>query len=136
MSKITNAELNEALSGFTGDLERYRNFLGLLFTPGVKCLAEKAGAYWLIDAIASHQTAKLDQKCDGFQVWLLTKNAKGKGCTLDCYTDIAENKPDAKLRVVRQKIEYTDFPLEPGQSFRLWVEGIGKEKTLLLPSEH
>ncbi|MEZ6069474.1 MAG: hypothetical protein R3C10_04190 [Pirellulales bacterium] len=50
------AELLAELAHFTGDCERYQHGLNrsLIYTPGVQHLAEKAGAYWLIDAIASH----------------------------------------------------------------------------------
>ena len=46
--------LNE-LQYFSGNLERWRHPLirRLIYTPGVKHLAERAGSYWLIDAIAS-----------------------------------------------------------------------------------
>jgi len=41
---------------FTGDYIRYSHPLNrkIIYTPGVRYLAEKAGAHWLIDAIASY----------------------------------------------------------------------------------
>jgi len=49
---LTHAELRQ----FTGDLDRYRHGFNrrVIYTPGMKHLAERAGAYWLIDAIASY----------------------------------------------------------------------------------
>ena len=45
---------HEDLRQFTGDLERYRTpNRSVIYTPGIAYLAEHAGAYWLIDAIAS-----------------------------------------------------------------------------------
>jgi hypothetical protein len=35
--------------------------------------------------------------------------------------------------VVTQEIVYTDFPCG---TFTLWVEGSGRERVLLLPSQH
>jgi hypothetical protein len=35
--------------------------------------------------------------------------------------------------ITSQKLEYTDFPTG---EFKLWIEGTGRERVLLLPSEH
>ena len=49
-------ELLGELGQFTGDLQRYRHWTrALIYTPGVKHLAERAEAYWLIDLVASWQ---------------------------------------------------------------------------------
>ncbi|MEL7089572.1 MAG: DUF6876 family protein [Planctomycetota bacterium] len=44
------------LRRFTGDDIRYRHELNpsVIYTPGVRYLAEQGQAYWLIDAIASY----------------------------------------------------------------------------------
>src|SRR4051812_41662255 len=59
------------LAQFTGTTQYFKNWLGLLFTEGVKHLADQAGAYWLVDAIASWQpeASKIDRE---FQLWELT----------------------------------------------------------------
>src|SRR5690606_36125280 len=50
-------ELQARLQRFTGSETFYTHFTGrLIYTEGVQYLAEHAGAYWLIDAIASWQT--------------------------------------------------------------------------------
>jgi hypothetical protein len=97
----------------------------LNFTKGVHVLAEKGGAYWLIDAIASHQIDKRlvrSQRLREFQLWELKVHAD-RSCTLTCRGD-SNDKP-----VITQEIEYTDFPLD---EITLYVEG----DVLLLPSEH
>ena len=43
------------LAQFIGTSQYYRHNLGLLYTDGVKYVADRGGAYWLIDAIASWQ---------------------------------------------------------------------------------
>ena len=50
--RLTHADLRH----FSGDLERYFHPLNrnVLYTPGVKYVAEVGQAYWLIDAIASY----------------------------------------------------------------------------------
>ena len=94
----------------------------LLVTPGVKELADDHGAYWLIDAIASHQTAKLDQQCDGFQLWELTVQDDASA-TLTCRRD--KNEPAA----VEQAIPFTDYPRK---HLKLYV----CDNVLMLPEEY
>lgn len=89
---------------------------GTTYSDGVKYVAEKAGAYWLIDAIMSHQSAKVKAACDGFQHWKLTKNKTGSGAKLVC-SDGGKDGNKARA-VVTQRIEFTDFPL-PGIEFYL-----------------
>jgi Family of unknown function (DUF6876) len=49
-STLTHANLRQ----FTGDLERFWHSLApeVIYTPGVKFVAESGSAYWLIDEIA------------------------------------------------------------------------------------
>tara|TARA_Y100000389_G_scaffold48812_1_gene44336 strand:+ start:1552 stop:2004 length:453 start_codon:yes stop_codon:yes gene_type:complete len=83
-----------------------------LLTDGAKYVADTFGAYWLMDAIASHtNNYKADQ---GVQFWTLRKNGKD-GCTL-----VGRN--DAGVEpFVRQTIEYTDFPTEL-MPFDIWAQ--------------
>jgi hypothetical protein len=70
--------LGSDLAQYTGTDEYHRirypwlrkNFL---LTDGTKYLADKAGAYWLIDIIASHQTNK-KVAAEEFQTWKLYVN--------------------------------------------------------------
>ncbi len=114
--------LNESdLSQFTGSETWYRHPLmrKISFTEGVKYMADKAGAFWLVDLIVSHQ---LDPKVheEPFQVWTLTVD-DGKGIVL-C-EDGNGNE------VTRQEIDHTDFPL---QKIKLWFT----DNVILLPSEY
>ena len=92
------------------------------YTDGVKFLAEKAGAFWLIDLVASYQGARLRQ--EEFQIWILTVDReKTSMAVATCQADT--NAPV----LVRQEIDHTDFPLP---SIKLWlVNG-----ALMLPSEY
>ncbi|MCK1641666.1 hypothetical protein IVA95_30015 [Bradyrhizobium sp. 157] len=58
MTKLTPADL----AHFTGTAEWYRHGLNrrMLYTDGVQYLAEKGGAYWLLDKIACLQTRTED----------------------------------------------------------------------------
>lgn len=120
-NELTIEKLKAELLGFTGTENYYKHPLGLRYTDGVKHLAELAGAYWLLDAIASWQpkASKIDEE---FQLWELTVNANRSAVL--CF------KQDSNLpAAIKQEIEYTDFPVG---SFRLYVE----QGIALLPSEH
>jgi hypothetical protein len=123
---MTGTELKELLSGYYCTENYYQHFLlrNFVYTDGVKAMAEAGSAYWLIDAIASHQ--KKAQKIGYFQLWELKKQVDGTWL-LTCRED-SGMKP-----VVSQKIEYSDFPMN---EIKLYVEGDGSRYVLLLPSEH
>ncbi|MGB3766531.1 MAG: DUF6876 family protein [Phormidesmis sp.] len=124
---MTNEALQIDLGQFTGTVQwhRWSNLTDLICTDGVKYLADEAGAYWLLDAIASHQlnpALKDSQRLQEFQVWILKVEAD-KSCQLTC----AEDSDIAP--VVIQDIEFTDFPLA---EIKLYVCG----NVILLPSEY
>ncbi|QDV79083.1 DUF6876 family protein [Botrimarina mediterranea] len=129
------ARLRDALRQFTGDLERYRHPLNrrVIYTPGVRYLAHEAGAYWLIDAIASwigshHFEAALraDPALASIHFWRLEVN-EDRRALLRAFPD-AEEPP-----FIEQAIPYSDFPLD---SADIWVGFDGANWTLYLPSEH
>lgn len=101
------AQLEAELAGFIGT-EGYTNLRypwlrqRFLLTDGVKYLADQAKAYWLMDAIASHQTSKA-VAAEEFQFWKLEVNEQ-RAAVLIC-TD-GNNK-----ELARQDIPCTDFPL-------------------------
>ena len=130
-----NARLTyEALRRFTGDFDRYRHPLNptVLYTPGVKYLAEAGQAYWLVDAIASYfegremkAAMQSDYRIRSMQFWRL-KVAAGRGL-LTAEADAGE------IPFITQEIPYTDFPLE---MVEIWAGFNGQRWTLYLPSEH
>lgn len=72
-----------------------------MYTDGVRYLAEKAGAYWLIDLVGSYQH---NLRRVPFQVWQLTVN--------DAHSALVTMREDDGLPTkVRQEIAYADFPL-------------------------
>src|SRR5487761_2479243 len=72
------ANLRASLAQFTGTEHwtRHRS-RRLLYTDGVRFLAETAKAHWLIDAIASWQT-HASVRCEPFQVWKLSRDGNGR----------------------------------------------------------
>ena len=114
-------ELETALAGFTGTENYFKFSCGLALTDGVKFLANEAKCYWLLDAIASYQgQCRRDSKLREYQFWSLT--IKGQSAELICERDAGDV-------AIRQKIDYTNFPLP---SVRIWLVG----NTVMLPSEY
>lgn len=119
MSKLTMAELRQ----FTGTETWFKHGVirSITFTEGVKYVADKAGAYWLIDEIALPQRFEARVKAEEFQVWKLTLG-EGHSAVLTC--------DDGNNRVVyRKEITFTDFPL---QEIRFYFAN----NVILLPSEY
>lgn len=118
-TKLTLADLHQ----FTGSEHWYRHWLNrkVLFTDGVKYVADEAGAYWLIDEIALAQRHDAKVKAEEFQVWKLTVRPN-KTATLSC----EDGNHNA---VFSKELTFTDFPLP---EITLWFAN----DTLYLPSEH
>ena len=102
----------------------------MIYSPGVKFVADKAEAYWLIDAIASYfmggQMAYPDSRLDTLQFWRLEVKE-------DRTARLTARADSGVEPYVIQRIEYTDFPLE---QIDIWAGFDGKYWTLYLPSEH
>ena len=111
------------LAQFTGSEHWYRHALvrSVLFTDGVKHVADAGGAYWLLDEIAFAQRYEPTVIGEAFQCWKLTVN-HDQTAVLNC--------GDGNGRVVFSKrIEYTDFPLP---EITLYFTN----NTILLPTEY
>ncbi len=113
-------ELNQGLAHFYGTENYYRHALsGLRYTDGIQYLAEKAGAHWLLDAIFSYR------RKEPFQVWKL-EVTEGKSRRTALLTMREDTNRPIK---VKQKIEFTDFPLD---EIEVWlIDGV-----LILKSEY
>jgi hypothetical protein len=93
----------------------------VLYTEGAQFVAERGGAYWLLDEIALIQPYNKAVAAKRFQVWKLTVRPD-RSATLAC--------ADGNNRIVFSKeIEFTDFPLD---EITLWFAN----NTIYLPSEH
>ena len=128
--------LEDNLAQFSGSEQWYKHFSGrLIYTDGIDYLAREAGAFWLIDAIASHQPqisriASKQQRTDilDFQIWVLRKTPQlrwPKAAKLTMHADLPGEA------IVTQIIEFTDFPLD---EITLYLEA-GEYPTLMLPGE-
>lgn len=123
----TNAKLSHSdLSQFTGTDTWYRHGLvrNVLYTDGVKFLAERAGAFWLLDKVATLQIEPR-VRAEEFQTWRLAVS-EGQKATLTC--------DDGNGNVVHsERIGWTDFPLD---EVKLYVGADGARRVVMLPSEY
>lgn len=139
------ARIESELAQHTGSETFIRHGLcrKLLFTEGVQHMRDLCNAYWLVDAIASHQTsreyrklAEKDQRLEYMAIWTLrilpADELKGlsRPAVLECWADTGDDEKP----VITQNIEYTDFPLEEIKFYaNLYTE---TEFMLMLPREY
>lgn len=109
------------LSHFTSTEQHFRHGLvrNVFYSEGVKFLADKAGAYWLLDKIATSQM-ELTIRTEPFQSWRLTVADSRGRLTCDDGNGVVLHT---------EEIDFTDFPLD---EVSIWVE----DRVMLLPSEH
>lgn len=120
--QVRQPKLDLNLEQFIGTEQYHRHGLmrNFVYTDGIKYLADKTGSYWLIDVVASYQ---LRHRNKPFQLWKIKVNKEDNSAVVTAREDKGE-KP-----FVRQKIEYTDFPLE---EFEFYVA----DGVILLKSEY
>ena len=122
---MNSNNLEQELRQFTGT-EAYTRwsalFRNFVLTDGALYLAENAGAFWLMDAVASHLGSYRDED------YVVAKFSK-KGN--EWWKLRLEDGNDNVL--AQQAIEYSDFPLD---EITLYVEFDGTNHVILLPSEH
>jgi len=119
---MTKTLTRSDLTQFSGTEQIWRHSLvrTIVYTDGVRHVAEAGEAYWLIDKIAC---AQLEPHIRGqeFQLWMLTVNA-------DLSADLTCTDGNGTT-IASETISYTDFPLP---TLKLYVTN----NTILLPSEY
>lgn len=119
---------SEDLAQFSGTVNYYRHGFGrLVLTDGAKYVADEGKAWWLIDAIASHQTKKLlsDPMLQQIQFWKLQVN-DDRSAVLIC-------ERDTNNIALTQDIPFTDFPLK---EICFYLVESDDYQVLMLPSEY
>lgn len=124
---MTPNELKDALAQFTGTEGYHRLTYAshVLFTDGVAYLAETAGAYWLMDMIASHLSSVPAEEAFVLARYAGTPGASG-------LFSLTDDEP-ANRTYGRQSVEYSDFPLD---EIKLYAVSDGIQWVVLLPSEY
>ena len=118
-ASLTEADLRQ----FTGTEQWHRHSFvhTLLYTDGVKYVAEKGGAYWLIDDIAFAQRRYKRVAAEAFQLWRLRVHPD-RTATLTCVDGNGH-------AVFTKTLTFTDFPL--AEITLYCTNGV-----ILLPSEY
>jgi hypothetical protein len=110
------------LTHFTGTEHYYRISRRHLLTDGTKYLAEMAGAFWMMDAIASHLSEI------GTGDWFVVVKVKVQDSKATMLYEDGNGNEHA-----RQDIPYTDFPMNEISIYACWD---GEHWVLMLPSEY
>ena len=118
MSKISTQDL----AHFTGTTCYYRISKQHLLTDGTHYLAEQAGCYWIMDAIASHVTEI------GTQDWFIVVRIN-----VEDHQAVMRYEDGNGRELARQAIPYTDFPLANLTLFAVWDT---EHWVIMLPSEY
>ncbi len=110
------------LTHFTGTEKYYRISRRHLLTDGTKYVAEAAGAFWMMDAVASHLSEL------GTSDWfVLVRVTVTNASAVMRYED-----GNGNVRA-QQAIPYTDFPIPEFIFYACWD---GEHWVLMLPSEY
>jgi hypothetical protein len=120
---LTNLGLDSStLAQFTGTGAYYRISRRHMLTDGTKYLAERAGCFWMMDAIASHLSEI------GTADWFVLVRVKVKNeAALMVYED-GNGQEHAS-----QEIPYTDLPLDSITLYACWDS---KNWVIMLPTEY
>ena len=131
--KLTGGQLRDALRGFICTANWYSHPLTkrLVYTDGVRHLAQICESYWLIDLIALQFLPELIKTSkDWFYSVRINVNDDQTGEVI--VTDGNSKKP-----ILTERLSYTTFP--EVKNFMLFIESMDNENNtycLLLPSEH
>ena len=118
-ASLTEADLRQ----FTGTEQWHRHSFvrTVLYTDGAKYVAEKGGAYWLLDDIAFAQRRHKRVAAEAFQLWRLRVHPD-RTATLTCEDGNGH-------AVFTKELAFTDFPL--AEITLYFTNGV-----ILLPSEY
>ena len=129
------AEIKAELAHYCGTTEVYRVAAAgkrMVYTEGVRAMAQLCGAYWLIGEIqyglSSRQMAEATSKDERLRdMVFFDLSVEDREGVLTARADSCE--PLA----YHKEVEFTDFPLD---QIDLWAQFDGERWTLMLPSEY
>ena len=114
---------------FTGSLNHYSHKLPmtpeLRLTDGTKAFAEKMGAYWLMDIVATEFLPLLSE--EDYIIFITVTVDDNNGAVI-VGTD--GDKGDGPVTLHTRNVEYTDLPTS--SSFKFYL----RDGVLMLPSEY
>ena len=118
MSKLTAQDLAQ----FTGTTCYYRIGTHHLLTDGTHYLAEKAGCYWIMDAVVSH-LAEI-----GTRDWFVVVRIE-----VENHQAVMRYEDGNGRELARQAIPYTDLPPSDLTLYAVWD---AEHWVIMLPSEY
>jgi len=118
VSKLTARDLAQ----FTGTTCCYRIGTQHLLTDGTHYLAEKAGCYWIMDAVSSH-VAEI-----GTEDWFIVVRIE-----VEDYQAVMRYEDGNGREQARQAIPYTDLSLSELTLYAVWDT---EHWVIMLPSEY
>jgi hypothetical protein len=118
VSKLTHQDLAQ----FTGTTCYYRISKQHLLTDGTQYLAEQAGCYGIMDAVASHV------KEIGTEDWFIVVRIE-----VEDHQAVMRYEDGNGRELARQAIPYTDFPLSNLTLFAVWDT---QHWVIMLPREY
>jgi hypothetical protein len=124
-------EIINDLKNHHGSESFFKMYPMFIITEGVKDMAEMCEAFWLLDAIFSHQPT-VRVKSPGFQGWKLISKLTDDG-ELAGSADLVLVDAEGEHEVI-QHMPFTDFPLPEISMFVCDNEHGGL--TAMLPSEY
>ena len=116
---ITKVELAQ----FTGT-ENYYQYHNMLLTDGTYYLSEKAGCFWLMDLIYSHN---LENRWFGKEGFITCKLI-----VQDTSGDVVFDDGNGNI-LANQHIPFTDFPLD---NIQLYIVRGDRQFVVMLPGEY
>jgi hypothetical protein len=122
---ITREDLDSFLE--MGNLYRRTPLSNVVYTDGVKYMADEAGADWLIDEIVLAQR-RPRVAGEEFQTWKL-KVEPSQQASLTCFRAAPLSEDGGDDVVYKKRIDFTDFPIDEISLY--CVRG-----TLMLPNEY
>lgn len=125
------SQLVAELAQFTGTQQYFRHGINraVVFTEGVKHLAERAGAFWLLDEIAIANLTRSVVHDEPQQIWKLRR--EGRGAILSCDGNDGNG---GNARLFTKAIPLTDFLL--GEFTLCCFEDSQLGRVIFLPSEN
>lgn len=115
LTPCKQAEIRDNLDGFTGT-EQYHRSGFVKVTDGIAYMAEKCGAWWLVDIVGNYQ-ASPELKAEEFREFQLWRVEHADAVMFDDKTIPAHwvvtcRADSDREPVIKQIIEYSDFPLD------------------------
>lgn len=133
----TYEDYEQVLSNNRGTEHHYKHTLCsyLLYTDGIKDMAETLQCYWLVDMIASYipDMFKFANKMSSDRFVFPTVVAENNKATFKIISERYNGDEAKEVALIKQRIPFTDLP---DGEYKLYLEYNGSKWVLFLSSEY